>query len=294
MIVPARRLVCLTVVLAAAVTFAGSASSAVLARSAASARSTALSSSLLPTLYVTYTMNCTFAITGDSGSPVTSIAPGTYQVQITTPVVFANVDLSGGDSGMTACQSFIQFQLTGPGVNLTTTLQDGDEDYGLIDATFQPGSTYTAVDNNQASVAHLTFTTQASGAPTAPVAPATPTTGTPTSTKSSSGPTSAIGTSISSDPLRGTLIGAVSAAGNLTLTAKGKAVTQLTSGRYTVTVTDKSKKSGFTLQEIHTAGSTVTGVAFTGKKTVTLDLKAGQWLFYPTFVGKKSYFIVVA
>ena len=39
----------------------------------------------LPTLYVNYNMNCTFGITDDSGKAVTSIAPGTYQVQITTP-----------------------------------------------------------------------------------------------------------------------------------------------------------------------------------------------------------------
>ena len=71
---------------------------------------------VLPTLYVNYTMNCTFTITGDSGARVTSIPPGNYQVFITTPMVFADVDLTGVFD-MTACKSFTQFQLTGPGVN---------------------------------------------------------------------------------------------------------------------------------------------------------------------------------
>ena len=37
----------------------------------------------------------------------------------------------------------------------------------------------------------------------------------------------------------------------------------------------------------------MTGTTFVGKRSVTLDLRAGQWFFYSTFVGKKTYFIVV-
>ena len=118
--------------------------------------------SVLPTLYVSYTMNCTFTITGDNGARVSSISPGTYQVFVTTPMVFADVDLTGVFD-MTACKSFTQFQLTGPGVNLATTLQDGDEDKELMKATFQPSGTYVAVDNNQPTVARVAFTTTATG-----------------------------------------------------------------------------------------------------------------------------------
>src|SRR5262249_31967117 len=89
---------------------------------------------VLPTLYVAYTMHCTFAITDDSGRRVASIPPGTYQVLVTTPMVFADVDLSG-IFDMTACKGFVQFQLTGPGVNLQTTLQDGDEDKEMLRGT---------------------------------------------------------------------------------------------------------------------------------------------------------------
>ena len=37
----------------------------------------------------------------------------------------------------------------------------------------------------------------------------------------------------------------------------------------------------------------MTGVPFVGHRSVTLDLRPGQWFYYPTFVGTKTYFIVV-
>jgi hypothetical protein len=111
------------------------------------------------TLYVNYTMNCTFTITDGAAGPVTSLAPGTYLVEVNTPVVFGGVD---GGSDMTACNGYVQFQLTGPGVDLSTTLDDGDEQEESQVAIFQPSSTYTAQDNNQPSVAVSTFTTLAS------------------------------------------------------------------------------------------------------------------------------------
>ena len=118
--------------------------------------------SVLPTLYVNYTMIRTFTITGDNGARVTSIPPGTYQVFVTTPMVFADVDLTGVFD-MTACKSFTQFSLTGPGVNVQTTLQDGDEDKDIYKATFAPSSTYLAVDMNQPTVARVSFSTTATG-----------------------------------------------------------------------------------------------------------------------------------
>src|SRR5262249_59441274 len=84
--------------------------------------------STTPTLYVNYTMNCTFSIVNDSGQPVTQIPPGTYQVMVTTPIMFKLVvpggpgvdNMAPGD--MTGCHGWVQFSLTGPNVNLSTTL----------------------------------------------------------------------------------------------------------------------------------------------------------------------------
>src|SRR5580765_6735529 len=65
-----------------------------------------------PTLYVMYAMNCTFQIVDDQGKAVNSIAPGTYQVDVRTPLAFGTVPLANmGATDMTACKGFPQFQL---------------------------------------------------------------------------------------------------------------------------------------------------------------------------------------
>jgi hypothetical protein len=185
------------------------------------------------------------------------------------------------------------FHLFGPGVNLSA----GNNLYDTVTwtATFQPGATYVYQDDRNPTTIHEVFGTPGSGAGTA-------TTSTPTTTSlssSSSGskttkPTSSdvVGSAIA--PFRGTLLGSVTVAGKLTLTAKGRAVSKLKSGRYTFTINDSSARSGFTIQEIRKAAKAVTGVSFVGKHSVTIDLTPGQWFFYTTFVGKKTYFIVTA
>ena len=129
-----------------------------------------------PTLYVNYTMNCTFSIVDDSGKPVTSIAPGTYQVMVTTPIMFKLVipggpgidNMAPGD--MTGCRGWVQFQLTGPRVNL-----QHDARRGLRLATCccprrassrarpTPPSTSTSRQSTRDS-----FSTLATGTPTIP------------------------------------------------------------------------------------------------------------------------------
>jgi hypothetical protein len=265
---------------------------AVLAAVLVTAGSAATKSAGLPTLYVNYNMNCTFQIANDAGNPIGQIAPGTYQVQIVTPVVFADVDLTDSVGTMYACQSFVQFQITGPGVNLTTTLQDGDEDYGLIDETFQAGSTYTAVDNNQPGTARLVFTTASSGSP---VIPANPSSGGGTgkgSTQSALVGSQSKTTTSTSLPDRGNLLATVSAAGKLSLTFDGKAVSTLKSGRYTISVSDHSTKNGFIVQETGNTAHTVSTGPFKGSRSEQVSLVKGQWFFYPSFVGAKTYFLV--
>jgi len=114
--------------------------------------------------------------------------------------------------------------------------------------------------------------------------------GTPGSGKSAPTSNNIVGSAIA--PFRGTLAGSVAATGKLKLMIDGKAVTSLKTGRYTIAVTDRSPKSGFTVQESRAGATTVTGVAFVGKHSVTLTLRPGQWFFYPTFVGTKTYFLV--
>jgi len=243
-----------------------------------------------PTLYVNYTLNCTFTISDDAGSTVSSIPPGTYEVDVNTPILFSGYIGAPSNSG---CAGHVQFQLTGPGVNLYTTLFGGCSSNQVLPAqNFEPSSTYVAQDNNQPSVANVVITTLASGSPTQP---------TPSYSSTSSGPgtpsTDVVGSGLPSTanggPFRGTLAAAVSAAGKLTLTFKGKSVASLKEGRYTVTVVDHSKSSGFILQELSKPATTLATSSFTGDRSVSVDLTAGQWFFHPTLHGTKTYFIVI-
>src|SRR4051812_749323 len=85
----------------------------------------AQTASILPTLYFSYSMNCTFAILDDTGNAVTSVPPGQYQIDVRTPVPFGTIPKNFSD--MTACHGMPQFQLSGPGVNVSTTLTSGCE-----------------------------------------------------------------------------------------------------------------------------------------------------------------------
>jgi len=241
---------------------------------------------VLPTLYVSYTTNCTFSISDDSGRPVSQIAPGSYQVDITTPVVFAGIDLSGVFD-MTACKGFVQFQLTGPGVSISTTLQDGDEDKDLERATFQPSSTYTAQDLNQPGVTRTTFTTASSGSAAAPSGSSTSSV-----SGSSKGDTqqSLVGSAAAAN-FRGSLDAIVYASGKLSLTRNGKKVTSLKDGSWTFSVDDESKKAGFGLQILNGKKQTITSAAFVGSHDVTVALKPGRWFFF-TPGGKRTTFFV--
>jgi hypothetical protein len=247
--------------------------------------------SVLPTVYVQYGMNCTFAIIDDAGKTVTAIAPGAYQVVVTTPIPFAAEDPSPND--FTACKGSVLFQLTGPGVSLSTTLDDGDGAFYQFTATFKAGSTYTAQDNNQPSVARGTFSTTATGSPSTPALPAgSGGTGTSKPTVSHD----IAGSAVVPVPFRGNLAATIDTAGKLALKSKGKVVGTLKAGLYTFAVVDKSATSGFTIQKlargVKTSAITLTGVGYKGTHVKTIELKAGQWTFF-TPGGKKTYFIVV-
>jgi hypothetical protein len=239
----------------------------------------------LPTLYANYSMNCTFTITNDAGAPVTAVAPGTYQVAINTPGDFGAVNLTGVYD-YTACKGFAQFQMTGPGVNVYTTLDDGDSDFALFTVMLQASSSYVAQDNNQPTVARAVVTTLASGSPSQP---ATTTSNSATSTSTTPAkPATTTGT----PAVLGSLSGAVSAAGKASLGYKGKPLKTLKAGRYTITVTDSSTKSGLSLEQGNLTALSVTGTRFVGTRSVTLALAAGKWVFYAAPLGRKTAFVV--
>jgi len=236
-----------------------------------------------PTLYFMYAMNCTLSIVDDSGKPVTSIAPGAYQVDIRTPVPFATLPLGDiAPDSMTACNGIPQFQLTGPGVNFFTTMSAGCVDDLVVPETFQPSATYVATDLNQPSVARASFTTLASGTPTAPVV-----------TYGGGKGTGQVSTDIvGSLAIRSTLEATVSVAGKATLTSGGKAISKLAAGRYKFRVADQDAKAGLKiLGPKSTAPIVLTGAAYKGTKTKTIALTPGRWTYY-TSLATIRYFSV--
>ena len=237
----------------------------------------------LPSLYVFFQKDRTFALSLADGTPVgTSSAPGTA---IPAGTYRVNVD--------DTAQAVMQFHLAGPGVELITNMTFGEDAAQTLVETFQPNSTYTFRDDFQPNLVRFFSTSSTSissgGSGGAPSTGSTP-------TKSQSGGASPVTSQdiVGSDitPFRGTLAGAVSPAGKLTLTLKGKGVASLRSGRYKIAVDDKTSKSAFEVQRLKRQPVTLTGHAFVGKHTVTVTLDAGQWWFF-SGAGKKTYFVVV-
>ncbi len=212
---------------------------------------------------------------GSPSPPGTLIPPGSYQVAVNDGSDIGNVDLNGpGVSDATGVDTLIRL---------------------TWNVTLQPCSIYSYTDDTVATSTQW-FQTSASTASTAPcasapeAAPAVPTSNTP----SGSGTSATTPAKKKIAPLVdcGTLAARVSRSGALSLTLAGKAVNSLRSGRYAISVVDDSRGAGFTIQEIRSSAITITTTTFVGKRTRTVALPAGQWLFYPSFIGKKTYFVI--
>jgi hypothetical protein len=243
-------------------------------------------------MYVTFEVTGAFRVAlpdgtsvGTANPPGTTITPGTYELVFDNGYNVKNVN----------------FQLTGPNVSLQEDMGGGEETAAGDYVTFLPSSQYRYHDANNQTSPTFFLQTAASGGSVGGTGAGLPGSNTASSGSSSSNSTvvgskGSSSSSSSSTPLalRGTLTGTVTAAGTLNLSLNGKPVTTLKSGRYTFAVTDRSRKGGFIVQRIRNDATTVTGVGFVGKRSLTLALRAGQWFCYPTFVGKKTYFIVTA
>ena len=241
---------------------------------AAQGRSTASLS-----LVVTFSASGTISVTLPDGTPVgsTSGAPtvipaGSYTLMLYGP---------GG------CTYLPVFELKGPGESIIDDMRGGEWDTFQYDAYFLPNSTYTWRNNANPGVV-FTFRTSASVVGTS-------------QGQTSAGTSSGKGSTVSSQdiagtailPFRGTLTGAVSAAGRLTIAYKGKSVTSLKAGKYTIAVTDKSSTNGFMLQKMKHKAVSVTGATFVGKRSASFQLTAGKWLV-TSRLGKTTYSIVVS
>ena len=242
-----------------------------------------------PTIYVDYRDDCTFRVTNDAGATVSQVASGTYQVAVATPEPFAaNIDVAHPES-LYACRGFVNFRLTGPGVNAFTTLDHGDGAFDLLAVVFQAGATYTMQDDSNVAGTRRTFTATAAAPSPVPASSAASTSAGGSAKK----PVGRTEVDLIGSGLRGTLAASVSTAGKLALTYKGKPVSELRSGRYTVKVLDETSKSAFKIQRGTKAALTLSAKSFLGRRTVTVTLGKGQWVFYST-AAKKHFFAVIS
>ena len=195
---------------------------------------------------------------------MTAIPAGDYQILVRTPGSFGGVDLSG-IFDMTRVQGSVDFRLTGPGVSIATTLDDGDADSDFLYTTFMPSSTYTAVDGHQPTVARATFATTSatlagcewSDDDACDDRPRRP------------------DTVVSPALVLSQLAGSVSAAGKLGLKLHGRAVSTLPHGRYVVTVTDGSSTAGFIVQPGREGRDDVDDARLHGPKRISVTLTKG-------------------
>jgi hypothetical protein len=244
----------------------------------------------LPTIYVKYTMDCTFSIFDDDGRRVTSIPPGTYQVEVSTPIMFKLVRPGGVEvdniapDDYTGCKGWVQFHLTGPGVDLFTTLDTGCDAFLVLPAqNFRAGSTYTAQDLTRPALTRTVFSVEAAGGPKAPS----------TVYNNVTGPGQTFAEQIGSEVaklLKHTLTGTLTADGKLALVRKNGGTTNLNPARYRFMVTDKDPKHGVNLRAPNGKVTSLTGVKYTGRKATAIWLKPGDWTFYS---GGKSFRITV-
>jgi hypothetical protein len=228
-------------------------------------------------LVVSFFANGTISVTLPDGTPL-GAASGSSQV---IPAGYYTLLFSGPGG----CTSLPYFHLTGPGTNIVTNMAEGATQKTTNTANLLPSSTYVWSDDAFPGVTH-TFTTSAvvEGSP--------PSSETSTTGGAGNGKGVSYADIVGSDviPFRGTLTAAVSAAGRLSLAYKGKSVARLKTGRYTVKVDDGSSSDGLIVEKLQHAAASITGAAFTGKRTASVHLTVGRWLFT---AGKTKYLIVV-
>jgi hypothetical protein len=232
-----------------------------------------------PVLRVNYQLDGTMTVTLADGTPVgtrtgapTVIPAGYYTVLMFGP---------GG------CANIPYFTLKGPGENIVDNMDGGELSTNQYNAFFQPNATYSWHSDVDTTVVY-TFATNGTvvGAPPPVVGPK----GLSSSNHGTAQSTNPLGSSALTP--QGTLDAAVSPAGKVTLTFKGKSVSSLKAGSYTVQVTDSSSSNGLLFQKIKRV-VTVTGLKFMGKHTGKVNLTAGKWAVMPQ-PGKTAYTLTVS
>jgi hypothetical protein len=186
------------------------------------------------------------------------------------------------------------FHLEGPGVSMATDIGGtGAADWMV---TLGDGLFTYHCDQHLGLLGNFAVGAATLPPPPAPpvIAPAPVISVPPVSTSSSSSSSASVKRAPVMSGVGGT-IKATLAGKKITLTLNGKALTKATVGSYRLVVKDGSKSLDLSL--LQTRGGSdelpLTGTSFTGTKTVTVDLLAGQWKVYSAAgQGVFSFFTV--
>jgi hypothetical protein len=216
-----------------------------------------------PTLEVTFFDNGSITVALPGGTPLGT----TTGAPTIIPAGYYALELSGPGG----CSELPYLVLTGPGVNVLDDMDLG-EMKSTINVRFLPNSTYTWRDDGIPGVA-FTFVTssEVKGSPPA----AKPAVTKPTGTHATTSSQNYIGSAIA--PFRGTLSGAVTSTGKVTVAFKGKNTVKLQAGKYTVAIRDLSATRGLMLTKNGHKPLRLSGAAFVGKRSVSVRLTAGKW-----------------
>ncbi|HWE80855.1 MAG TPA: hypothetical protein VG265_04345 [Gaiellaceae bacterium] len=228
-------------------------------------------------LEVAFSANDTIAVTLPDGATVGSTAGAPTVI----PAGFYTIELTGPLNPPTGLP---YFQLTGPGVNVLSNLNEGGISFDTATVTFLPSSSYGWTDDAISGVTH-TFVTSSDVLGTAPGVAVSPHSGKPAASQD------LVGSDVV--PFRGVLSGTVSAAGKVSVSFGGKRAAALRPGRYRVAISDSSSAVGFSLTKTGHRAKPLTTIRYRGRRTVSIDLTAGRWLVAAP-AGAKSDVIVVS
>ncbi len=241
-------------------------------------------------LDVNFTIDGAITVTLPDGTPVGTTSGAPSVIPAGSYIVY----LQGPDG----CVDLPFFILKGPGESISDNLSSGAST-NSYNATFQPNSTYTWIDDLNPKVVYSFATSAGSGSSGSAASGGSSTSGSSTlgsvQSAASSGASSSQGAASvkkTTASTLGTLVGTVTPAGRLTLMLGGKSVKKLPVGRYRVSVVDKSSTSGFTLvRGSHVV--TVTAGKFVGTRALTVSLTSGLWSLETRAGAKPSFGISV-
>ncbi len=228
-------------------------------------------------MYVNFFANGTITVTTGDGTSVGSSSGAPTVI----PAGYYTLEFSGPGG----CSMLPYFHLNGPGTSIVTNGEEGQVVHPPGSANFLPSSTYTWSDDDFPGVIYQ-FSTSSEVLGSPPAAPTSATSGSRATVSSQD--------VVGSAPLPfvGSLSGTIGAGGKVALLHDGKPVTSLKPGRYTITIVSKSPSSGFVIEQTRSRVVALSRGSFTGKRSISVSLTAGQWTFMAT-PGNASFVFLV-